>query len=80
MSAKELEEKRAKRLEEEKKKSKTARKPRARRKDYYGESKSAEEAIEKLVSRQRLSNKIDYEALRKVWSWRVWCCAVHRGG
>jgi len=38
------------------------------RKDYYGTSRTAGEAIEKLMNRQKLSNKINYEALRKVTS------------
>ena len=52
-------------MEEEKKKPRSSRK-KVRYKDYYSESRTAGEAIEKLMTRQKLSNKIDYEALRKV--------------
>ncbi|CAK8678318.1 unnamed protein product [Clavelina lepadiformis] len=66
---KELEERREqRRIEAEKKeksKPKTRRSKAVRKSDYYGDSKTAGEAIEKLMSRQKLSNKINYEALRK---------------
>jgi len=56
-----------KRLEEEKKKPRNPKK-KVRYKDYYSESRTAGEAIEKLMTRQKLSNKIDYEALKKATS------------
>nr|CAB3226188.1 transcription factor IIIB 90 kDa subunit [Phallusia mammillata] len=62
---KEMEEKRQKKQEEQKKKARPFRNARTKRKEYYGESRTAGEALEKLLSRQKLSNKIDYEALRK---------------
>uniref|UniRef100_F7B635 Transcription factor IIIB 90 kDa subunit n=1 Tax=Ciona intestinalis TaxID=7719 RepID=F7B635_CIOIN len=63
---KELEEKREiKRIENEKKNRRPRKFKQVRYKEYYGESRTAGEAIEKLVSRQRLSNKINYEALKK---------------
>uniref|UniRef100_H2Z3U4 Transcription factor IIIB 90 kDa subunit n=1 Tax=Ciona savignyi TaxID=51511 RepID=H2Z3U4_CIOSA len=60
-----MEEKREqKRLDEEKKKPRPRKFKQVRYKEYYGDSRTAGEAIEKLVSRQRLSNKINYEALK----------------
>ena len=61
-----MEEKKHLKQEQDKKKKKKGRYKTTSRKDYYGDSRTAGEALEKLISRQKLSNKINYEALRKV--------------
>nr|XP_039248535.1 transcription factor IIIB 90 kDa subunit-like [Styela clava] len=57
------------RREEEEREKTRPKKPKRKlvsKKDYYANSQSAGEAIEKLLQRQKLSSKINYDALKRV--------------